>query len=99
MLLRRPDLSAAFRTLKVIMGSALVFMVFLTGVTIGGCGDGIFCPVGTIYKVYAMRLDLWSGVAAVTGLALLISALKDLLISLDLSDLLERDIESTADLE
>lgn len=94
-----PALSAAFRKLRIVTGSALILVVFSTGVTIGGCGD-IFCPFGgSLLEFYSMRLNLWSGSAALVGLALLLSALKDLLTSIDLPDLSERGLESIADLD
>lgn len=45
-----------------------------------------------------MRLDMWSGLAALIGLSLLLAAFKELLISLRPVELLDRNIESIADL-
>jgi hypothetical protein len=83
--------------LKVILGSAMVFAVLLNGVTIGGCSPNVFCLF--TLEFYSMRLDLWSGLAAVFGAGLLLSAFKDLLENLRPLELLGRNIESIADLD
>ena len=46
-----------------------------------------------------MRLDLWSVVAVMLGLGLLLSALKDLMTNLESFALRKSNIESVADLD
>jgi hypothetical protein len=46
-----------------------------------------------------MRLDLGSGLTALFALGLLLSALKDLLVGLKRFELLERNVESIADID
>lgn len=78
------------------MGSAVAFAVMLKGVVIGSCPPNFMCL--SSYEFYSMRLDMWSGLAALIGLSLLLAAFKELLISLRPVELLDRNIESIADL-
>lgn len=86
-----------FCVLKVIVGSVIVFNMLLSGVTMGGCPPNVNCLWSL--EFYSMRLDTWSVVAAILSIGLLLSAFKDLLKGLTPIELLERNVESIADID
>ena len=83
--------------LKVLAGSVLAFAVLLHGVHLGGCPPGTFCFSSV--EFYSMQLSPRSGLAVLLSLCLLLSALKDLLADLGHIKLVERNIESIADVD
>ena len=85
------------RALKAILGLAAVIGVLVNGVMLGGCPPDAHCLVSL--RFYSMRLDLWSISAALFGLGLLLSVLKDVLSNLRRIEVLERSAESIADIE
>jgi hypothetical protein len=97
MRIRTPNKAFILFALKLILGAAAAAVVLLNGVTFGGCPPGAFCLVSI--EFYSMRLDLWSGFTTLFALGLLLSALKDLLVDLKRFELLERNVESIADID
>ena len=94
MRIRFPTKQSILCALKIIGGSAAVLAVVLNGIYYGGCPPNIFCGSG--FRIYAMRFEYWSIGAVVIGSGLLLSALKDILSSLNSLELQERDIEAIA---
>ena len=97
MRVRAPTRASILLVLKVIVGSAAAIVVLLNGVTFGGCPPGTLCLL--LFEFYSMQLDLWSGLTTLFALGLLLSALKDLLIRVKRIDVLERNVESIADID
>jgi hypothetical protein len=97
MRVRVPNKALILLALKLIVGSAAAAMVLLNGTTFGGCPPGAFCLIDI--EFYSMRFDHWSGFTALFALGLLLSALKDLLVGLKRFELLERNVESIADID
>lgn len=97
MRVRPPNKTYLLFTLKLIVGSATATVVLLNGVTLGGCPPGAFCLVSI--EFYSMRFDLRSGLAMLFSLGVLLSALKDLLIGFQRFEVLQRNVESIADID
>ncbi len=83
--------------LKLMLGTAAAAAVLLNGTTFGGCLPGTYCLVDL--EFYSMQLDLWSGLMTLVALLLLLSAFKGLLLGLKRFELLERNVESIADID
>lgn len=97
MRVRVPNKAFILLALKLIVGSAAAAVVLLNGVTFVSCPPGTFCLVSL--EFYSMRLNLWTGFTTLFALGLLLSGLKDLLVSLKRFELLERNVESIADID
>ncbi len=83
--------------LKLIAGCAAAIAVLLNGVKFNSCPPGTYCA--GVFDFYSMRLDLWSGFTTLVALGLLLSALKDLMVGFGRIEILERDVESIAEID
>ncbi len=75
----------------------MVIGVMANGIKFGGCSPNTLCMV--TMEFYSMRLDLWSGLVALVGAGLSLSALRDLLAGLGHIEVLDRNAESIADIK
>ncbi len=92
--IRCPSKAQVLCAFKIIAGCACAIATFSSGKY--GCPPNIFC---TLDVGYMPKLDLWSIGNALLAIALLVSALKDVLRTSEAMELLPRDIEAVADLD
>jgi len=93
MKIRLPSKVRILRVAKIIGGALSALVVFMSGGY--GCPPNLIC---VWYPDYVPILDIWSFGSALLAIALLLSALKEIVRSLKTTEVLSSDIEAVASL-